>query len=91
MTLVVAQALQVPSTMGSGWFALLEAASSSLFFAAAFVCGAMLLQHLLKEFVLCWEKKNLSSSEDLPNLMNSSGQGSKGFGDLSLNVDGSKK
>lgn len=90
MTLVVSQALQVPSTMGSGWFALLEAASSSLFFAAAFLCGARLFQHLLKEFVLCWEQQKLSSSpQDLPNLMTSAGQGSKGLGDLS--VDDSKK
>lgn len=100
MTLVVAQALQVPSSMGSGWFTLLEAASSLLFLAAALVCGGVLLQHLLKEFVLFWEKKKLaSSSQDLPNLMKSSpegskGLGSKGFGDITAiaaSVEGSAK
>lgn len=92
MTLVVAQALQVPSTMGDGWFTLLEAASSLLFLAAAMVCVGVLMQHLMKEFVLFWEKKKLAASaEDLPNLMKSSPEGSKGLGDLSVSVEGSKK
>lgn len=91
MTLVVSQALQVPSAVGYAWDSLLEAASSAFFFLAIFFCGSMLLKHLLKEFLLFWEKKKLSSSsEDLPNLMKSSGgQGSKGLGDFS--ADGSKK
>jgi len=94
MTLVVSQALQVPSTMGSGWFAMLEAASSALFFAAAAGCGGMLLKHLVQELVLFREKRlsSPSSSEDLPNLMKSpTGQGSKGFGDFSGGIDGSRK
>jgi len=95
MTLVVAQALQVPSTMGPGWFTLLEAASSMLFIGAAMVCGGVLVQYLLKEFVLFWETRKLSSSTastDLPNLMkSSSGEGSKGLGDFSMTMDGSKK
>merc|ERR1711998_257612 len=93
MTLVVAQALQVPSTMGSGWFTLLEAASSLLFLGAALVCVGVLVQHLLKELVLFWEEKKLSSSVDLPNLMKSSPspEGSKGLGDFSISVDDSKK
>lgn len=94
MTLVVAQALQVPSTMGGGWFIMLEAASSLLFLGAAMICVGVLCQHLLKEFVLFWEKKKLSGtdSDSLPNLMKSaSGEGSKGFADVTLSVDGSKK
>lgn len=72
---------------------MLEAASSLLFIGAALVCGGVLVQHLLKEFVLFWEEKKLSSStESLPNLMkSSSGEGSKGLGDFSISADGSKK
>merc|ERR1712100_616137 len=93
MTLVVAQALQVPSTMGEGWLVFLEAASSLLFFGAAMICAGVLVQHLLKELVLYLENKKLSqSTENLPNLMkSSSGEGSKGFGDFSASVDGSKR
>lgn len=95
MTLVVAQALQVQvlngGSMGPAWFSVLEAASSLLFLGAALVCCGVLLQHVLKEFVLYWEKKALDS-ENLPNLMKSaSGEGSKGLGDMSVSVDGSKK
>jgi hypothetical protein len=93
MTLVVAQALQVPSTLGSGWFTMLEACSSLLFLGAALICSGVLVQHLLKELVLFWEKRKLSAStENLPHLMNSpSGEGSKGLGDFSVSIDGSKK
>lgn len=90
MTLVVSQALQVPSTMGSGWFALLEVASSSVFFAAALICVVMLSQHLAKELILFWEQAKSPSLQDLPNLMTST-EGSKGTADSSDNVEGSKK
>jgi hypothetical protein len=95
MTLVVAQALQVEPTKTTpdGWFTLLEVASSLLFITALLICAGVLLQHLLKEAVLVWEKKKLSSSDNLPNLMKSSasGEGSKGFGEFSVGVDGSRK
>merc|ERR1712100_685284 len=92
MTLVVAQTLRVPSTMGDGWFTLLETASSLIFLGAVLVCGGVLVQHLLKELVLFWETKKLASSQDLPNLMKTpAGEGSKGFGDFSASIDASAK
>lgn len=97
MTLVVAQALQVEPTKTTpdGWFTVLQVTASLLFLSAFLICAGVLLQFLLKEAVLVWEKKKLSSSEtasqELPNLMKTSGEGSKGFGDFSASADDLRK